>query len=606
MSGFAVRSSEFDAWQAAEAEAYRRELTGALERLARGRAATEDWAAAIRAAQRWLELDGLHEPAHVLLMSVLAAAGEPSAALRQYRECVRILDAELGVAPLAETTALAEAIRDGRFAPPSTTADTPRRPVSAGAPASAPPSTQPRPLVGRDAALSALVEAYRAAGPDGRLLVIEGEAGIGKTRLSAALAERVQGFGGVALAARNYGGEEAIAFAPIVELIRAGLARPGGAGRLHTLRPDVVGEAARLVPQLRDSGRPSGIARNDPFGRTRLFEALAEVLVALADGPSPGLLWLDDLHRANSSTIELIAYLAHRLRARPIAVLVTWRPEELATGVIEQIVAVPEDDGRALRVTLGRLDRAEVGALARITLGEPLEESDVDSLFERSEGLPLYVAEVLAAPGWDEGRMPEGVVALLNARLDALGPIARQIVSAAAVIGRSFDLATVQAASGRTDGEAVDGLDELVRRRLILEVGADERGDIRYDFTHGRLRDVAYERLSLARRRLLHGRVADVLARPTAGRSDVGRWSLIAYHEALAGRSARAAEAHREAGEAARRVFANGEARAHLESALALGHPAVSRDPRGPGRRPDPAWRLRRGAQPPRDRPGPG
>ncbi len=172
--------------------------------------------------------------------------------------------------------------------------------------------------------------------------------------------------------------------------------------------------------------------------------------------------------------------------------------------------------------------------------------------------------------------MPEGVVALLNARLDALGPIARQIVSAAAVIGRSFDLATVHAASGRTDGEAVDGLDELVRRRLILEVGLDDRGDVRYDFTHGRLRDVAYERLSLARRRLLHGRVADVLARPTAGPSDVGRWSLIAYHEALAGRSARAAEAHREAGEAARRVFANAEARGHLESALALGHPAVS------------------------------
>jgi DNA-binding SARP family transcriptional activator len=86
-AGFAVRSSEaFDAWQAAEAEAYRRELTGALERLARGRAVAGVWQAAISAAQRWLELDGLHEPAHVVLMSALAAAGEPGAALRQYRE----------------------------------------------------------------------------------------------------------------------------------------------------------------------------------------------------------------------------------------------------------------------------------------------------------------------------------------------------------------------------------------------------------------------------------------------------------------------------------------------------------------------------------------
>ncbi len=430
--------------------------------------------------------------------------------------------------------------------------------------------------MGRATELAALFAGYSAVGPDGRLLLIEGEAGIGKTRLGAGLAEHVQGLGGGVLAARNYGGEEAIAFAPVVELIRAGIARPGGASRLRTLRPDVLGEAARLVPQLRDARGPGGVARDDPFGRTRLFEALAEVLVALAGGASRGLLWLDDLHRANSSTLEFIGYLARRLRARPVALLVTWRPEELPPGVRDQVLAVPEGDGLAVRVTPGRLDREEVGALAAVSLGEPVEATLVDSLFERSEGLPLYVAEALASPTWDEARMPDGVVALLNSRLDAVGPIARQILSAAAVIGRSFDLATVQEASGRTDGEAVDGLDELVRRRLILEAGADERGDVRYDFTHGRLRDVAYDQLSLARRRLLHARVADVLARPTPGRSDVGRWSLIAHHEALAGRSARAAEAHYQAGEAARRVFANAEARGHLESALALGHPAVA------------------------------
>ena len=156
------------------------------------------------------------------------------------------------------------------------------------------------------------------------------------------------------------------------------------------------------MPQLRDSRRPGGVARDDPFGRTRLFEALAEVLVALAGGPSRGLLWLDDLHRADSSTLEFIGYLARRLRARPIALLVTWRPEELPSGVIDQILAVPEDDGLAIRVTLGRLDREEVGALAAVTLGEPLEATLVDSLFERSEGLPLYVAEALASPSWDE------------------------------------------------------------------------------------------------------------------------------------------------------------------------------------------------------------
>jgi DNA-binding SARP family transcriptional activator len=577
MAGFALRSSEaFDAWQAAEAEAQRRELTGALERLARGRVAAGVWPAAISAAQRWLELDGLHEPAHVVLMSALAAAGEPGAALRQYRECIRTLDRELGVAPLAETTALAEAIRDGRFALSSKRVEPPETAESADGLISRSASPHISPLVGRDTELATLLAGYSATGPDGRLLLVEGEAGIGKTRLSIGLAERIRILGGTVLAAKVYSGETDIAFAPIVELIRAGLGRPDGAGRLTAMRSDLVSEAARLVPQLRASRGPAVPAPDDPFGRTRLFEALAEVLVVLADGPACGLLWVDDLHRADASTIEFVGYLARRLRTRPVALLITWRPEELVPGVREQILTTPEGDGMGVRVELRRLDRKHVGALATAILGRDVEATLADSLFERSEGLPLYVAEALAAPAQDYERMPDGVVALLRARIDAAGPIARQILSAAAVIGRSFDLGTMRVASGRTDNETVDGLDELVRRRLILETGVDDHGDVRYDFTHGRLRDVAYDRLSLARRRLLHARVADALIRSTVSRSDVGRWSLIAHHEALAGRSSQAGEAHRQAGEAARRVFANAEARGHLEAALALGHPSVA------------------------------
>jgi DNA-binding SARP family transcriptional activator/tetratricopeptide (TPR) repeat protein len=577
MAGFALRSSEaFDDWQSAEAEAHRRELTGALERLARGRAAESSWEAAIAAARRWLEFDGLHEPAQRLLMSALAAAGESGAALRQYRECVRTLDRELGVAPLAETTALAEAIRDGRFA----TSSRPDQDADASGPASrqvsmsmAPPFVSP--LVGRDEELAALLAGYEAAGPDGRLLLVEGEAGIGKTCLSAALADRIRARGGTVLAAEVYGGETGISFAPIAELIRAGVGHPDGATRLKTVRSDLLREAARLVPLLHGAPGPTPAAPGDPFGRARLFEALAEVLVALTDGPRPGLLWVDDLHRADASTIELVGYLARRLRTRPVALLISWRPEDLAPGVRDQILVAAERDGLAVCVDLPRLDRAQVEALATATLGRPVETALADSLFERSEGLPLYVAEALAAPDRSDEGMPDGVVALLGARIDATSAVAGQILSAAAVIGRSFDLVTVQAASGRTDNETVDGLDELVRRRLIREGALDNHGDVRYDFTHGRLRDVAYGRLSLARRRLLHARVADALAR-SAGGSGVGRWSVIAHHQALAGRSAQAADAHREAGDYARSVFANAEAREHLEAALALGHPAVA------------------------------
>ena len=112
MAGFALRDSDaFDEWQLAEGASYRRELAAVLERLARGEASARAWALAAPAARRWLELDSLHEPAHRLLMEVLARSGEPAAALTQYRDCVRILDRELGVAPLSETTGLAEEIR---------------------------------------------------------------------------------------------------------------------------------------------------------------------------------------------------------------------------------------------------------------------------------------------------------------------------------------------------------------------------------------------------------------------------------------------------------------------------------------------------------------
>ena len=135
MAGFALRDSEeFDEWQVAEASSHRRQLTAVLERLARGEAAARSWDRAATAARRWLDLDSLHEPAHRVLMEVLARSGEPAAALEQYRECVRILDRELGVAPLAATVDLADAIRAGVLAEDRATAaaaDTPG-PAAAG------------------------------------------------------------------------------------------------------------------------------------------------------------------------------------------------------------------------------------------------------------------------------------------------------------------------------------------------------------------------------------------------------------------------------------------------------------------------------------------
>jgi DNA-binding SARP family transcriptional activator len=571
MSGFALRDSEaFDDWQIAEGESHRRDLAGSLERLARSLATAGGTERALEASRRWLELDPLHEPASRLLMELLARAGEPAAAIQQYRDCVRILDRELGVAPLPETTQLYEAIRADRLPAAG-------RPPTRPAPIVSPKATRPMlPLAGRDGEVATLRDAYRSVGPDGRLVVIEGEAGIGKTRLATHVADMLREGGSVVLEARAYAGEAAIALAPISELLRAGLDHPGAASRLRLVRSDLRAEAARLVPFPDVAAEDRHLARpTDPFSGARLVEGVAEVLSALVTGATPGVLLVEDLNRTDESSLAVIAYLARRLRGRPILLLVTWRPEELEDEVRARVTAGAEGDGLAIGVQLGRLDRAAVAMLVSASLGTD-DPTLAETLFTESEGLPLYIAEALASPMPVGGPTPGGVAALLRSRIAAVGELARQVVSSAAVIGRSFELETVRVASGRGEDEAITGLEELVRRGLIVEIGSSGDGDVRYDFSHGALRDVAYDAIGLARRRLLHRRVAEALGSGGADGSDAARWSLIAYHEGLAGRSSEAAVAHRLAGERARAVFANREAREHFEAALALGDQNVA------------------------------
>ncbi len=571
MDGFGLRDSEpFDEWQTTEAEAHRRDLAAALERLARSKLAAGSWDRAVATGRRWLGLDPLHEPAHRFLMSAYAAAGEDAPAIRQYRECVRVLDAELGVPPLDETTELYEAIRTGAF----------RAAVEVGGTAAptehgvAPSDWMPEhgPLVGRTVELERLLGVTRSIDVDGRLLVIEGEPGIGKTRLARALLERLANDGAIALEARAYVGEAAIPYAAVAELVRSGLGRPDGAARLTTVPPEVLVEVARLVPI--PGVRAGAIEHGDPLRRARLLDALAVVMTALVAGPRPGIIWLDDAQWADASTFEAMAFLARRLRNHPIGLLLTWRREDLSEPIADDLVAAAQAEGRAEVVVLGRLKRDDVATLARLVLGQAATPTFVDALFTESEGLPLYLAEALSASRGEAAMTPGGIDMMVRRRLASTTEIARQVVSAAAAIGRSFDLETVRSASGRGEEEAVAALEELSRRGIVREVGPADAAVVRYDFTHARLRDVAYEALGLARRRLLHRRIAESLAAPGGGREGGVRWSLIAYHERLAGRLSEAADAHRRAGEHARSVYANAEAREHLEAALALGHPA--------------------------------
>jgi DNA-binding SARP family transcriptional activator len=579
LEGFALRDSpEFDAWQVYEADELRRELGSVLGRLVELVSARGDHSRAIAYARRRLELDRLHEPAHRDLIRLYALNGDRAAALAQYRDCVRTLSQELGVAPVEETAALFEQVSEGTLvAPPVETRQSTNVPTSKAAPAELP-------LIGRDRELAALVEAHAAAAPDGRLGVIEGEAGIGKTRLGAELLARVAAGGGTVLAARCHEDEAGLPYGPVVALLGEALrAAPDAIAR--DVPPQRLADASLLLPELASARAdlPAPVALTGPGAQARLLEGVAAVLGAVCGRPAPGLVFVDDVHAADEATLDVLTYIGRRLAGRSLMLAIGWRSEGVPPGHrLRRLATELSRSGDAVVVALARLDRAEVGELVRIV--RPDEGGDLEQrVYIESEGLPLFVAEYLAAlaAGDDPAAapVPREMRGLLEARLAGLGAMARQLVETAAVIGRSFGLDTVRAASGRSDEEAVDGLDELVARGLVRELGgAADAGPLRergasepgYDFTHAKLRALVYDEIGLARRRLLHRRVAEALARATPGPEGA---APVAQHLRLAGDQTAAAARYREAGEHAASLLAHAGALEHLDAALALGYP---------------------------------
>lgn len=573
LAGFHLRdSSDFDDWRAARAVAVERLVLGVLDRLAVVAEADGDLPAAIDAAARRLDLDPLDEGAHVRLMELYELAGDPAAAVRQYRTCVAVLERELGVAPLATTTSRYEAIRDTRpvtrvpEAAPARTATVPSAPA-------APVETSP--LVGREATMADIEAAVAATGGDGhgRIITLTGEAGIGKTRVGTAAAQRIRHGGGTVLAARGHPGEAAIAYGAVVDLLRAAMRDPSTTAAIDALDASVRVELGRLLPAVGPPRRRRSKvgATTDVTAHARLVGAIVDGLTAIVSGPSPGAIWIDDVHWIDAASLEALTVLARRLTDRPLLLVLAWRDEDVRTATADglaDLAALSANSGT--RIALGRLTSAEMDALLERHGAAGLPATDRARIGLAAEGLPLYAVEALAATdAHDPAAVPPGVRAVLRARLDAIDETAAQVLAAAAIIGRTFDVATARHASGRSEEETVDALERLAARALVRESPAG------YDFSHGALRDVVDEGIGLARRRLLHQRVAEALRLDVGGlgRDDLGRRTGIAIHEREAGRTREAAEAYGTAATMAAKVFANQAAIEHAEAALALGNP---------------------------------
>ncbi len=581
LAGFSLRDSQaFDDWQVQQAEHLRRQLSITLEQLVHGYKSTGAYGNALAHARRWLQLDPLREEAHRQLMQLYAWTGQRTAALQQYRECVRILEEELDVSPLAETIALYESIQNDQLLPMAAK----RQPSSLVLDVSQPPTTPeplqatPMALAGRQTELAKMQQTYDQVGPDGRFLVLAGEAGIGKTRVAEAFLATLPA--AVHLQARCYQGEDHLAYAPFVQAMREALRRPQVKEQLATVDPSWLAEAARLFPELTENfpELPAAPSLDWTGASGRFVEGLSRVLDALLSGPQPGILWLDEAQWADDASLDLLAFLTRRWRERPYLLLVCWRGGDLsADHRLRQLLAETRLDGSGTLLSLERLDATAVSQLVETfteTNDSPTPPDLAERLYRETEGLPFLITAYLQSfsqarregEGW---QLPATARDLFQSHLTQANETEGQLLQAAAVIGRAFDFDLLQAASGRSEEESLPALEGLLNHRLLLE----RPGDLPYDFSHHKLRELVYEEMSLVRRRLLHRRVAQALANRQPESLTGEMASRIAGHHQEAGQDEQAAVYYRQAGDYARSLFAHNDALQHYQNALALGHP---------------------------------
>ncbi len=541
-----------DEWVVDERERLRQTYLGVLERLIRRKEDQGDCTAALDFTRRLLQSDPLREEIHRHIMQLYVLKGDRAAAVHAYQECAALLQRELGVAPSPATRQVYESIvRNGENT----------RPIV--------PLANTLPLIGRASEWAQLQEIWRrAAQGNPQLVLISGEAGIGKTRLAEELLVWADRQNASVASAYCYAAEGASAYAPVTTWLRT---RP-----LAHLDPGLSSEVARLLPEL--AGDSADAARPEPLTQAwqlqRFHEALAHAVLGSGLGASqPVLLFLDDLHWCDGDTLAWLNYLLRiNTRAR-LLVAGTQRTEAvIEDGPLPVLLADLKRRNLLTEIALQPLKPPETTRLGETALGQSLDAEAAADLFRETEGNPLFIVE-FARTGLirnttdstaGTASLPPLVQAAIVSHLTRLSQPALDIVRIAAVIGREFTFEVLRRTLKQNEETLLEASDELMRRGVIREQGRDA-----YNFSHDKLRQVAYDRLSSARRRALHKRVAesllDIHARQTGPVS-----GQIGWHYEQAGDTPAAADWLWKAGDFSANSGAYVQAVAYLKHALDL------------------------------------
>lgn len=379
-------------------------------------------------------------------------------------------------------------------------------------------------LIGRDGPISAAFHALeRARASHGGTLLVSGEAGIGKSRLTRSTVERARELGFVSLEGACFEADRAQPYAPLLDLVRGVSTTASPSLAAHYFAP--AAEAlVTLFPELR-SLFPTASARDarDPEeDRRRLFHDVSEALLALS-AVQPLLMVIEDVHWSDEATLDFLLHLSRRIVSVPFAIVLTFRSDEIGTR-LARLLADLDRSRVASEVSLRPLGEAEVAGMLQAIFGALPTPGPafVATLFELTEGNPFFVEEMLKAllvsgdlvrseGAWrasplEHVLVPRTASEAVARRLAGLSDGARAVASVAAVAGRRFDFAMVQSLTGHDEGSLLPMMKELVEAQLVVEESAD-----RFAFRHALTREAMRARLLARERATLHRSIAALL-----------------------------------------------------------------------------------------------
>jgi DNA-binding CsgD family transcriptional regulator len=377
-------------------------------------------------------------------------------------------------------------------------------------------------LIGRAPQLAALEHLLSQVGQGGgQVVLVAGEAGIGKSRLATEARRRAEEQSWQVMQGRCFEPDRLFPYAPLIDLLRTCLTRRPSA-EVTTLLGPLATEVVKLLPELAPAlaGLPP-TARLDPEAeKRRLFDMLVHFFT---QWPAPLLLIIEDLHWSDETSLDFLRYLARRLAAQPLLLLLTYRSDEVHQ-TLQHFLAALEREQRPLELALPRLTPPEVDALLRaiFALGRPVRSDFLEALCKLTDGNPFFIEEVLKAliasgdlfysdGVWDrkpmsELRIPRSVQDAVQRRVEQLTQAARQTLTLAAIAGQHFDFAVLQTVTGHSESELLAQIKEWLAAQLVVEASAD-----RFAFRHALTCQAICSQLLAREQKALHRQLAEAL-----------------------------------------------------------------------------------------------